>query len=79
MFFAWTFLYGLVRSIRKKKMPNLWLIFSLGLGYGLLVEVLQLVLPTNRSFELLDFIADGLGSAVAVLVLWWLLKKHYRK
>lgn len=69
MFLAWTFLYGLVRAARKKSVPNLLLVFSLGLFYGLLIEFLQFVLPTNRSPELYDFIADALGSGAAIILL----------
>lgn len=69
MFMVWTFLYGVVRALRQKSAPNLIIVFSLGLFYGLLIEVLQLVLPTNRSPELYDFIADALGSGFAILLL----------
>lgn len=71
LFLVWTFLYGLVRAIRKKRAPNLWLVFTFGLAYGLLVEFLQFVLPTNRSPEIADFIADALGSLAAIGILKW--------
>lgn len=71
---VWTFLYGLVRAIRKKRAPNLWLVFTLGLAYGLLVEFLQFLLPTNRSPELADFIADALGSIAAIGILKWIFR-----
>ena len=74
LFAVWTFLYGIVRAIRKKRAPNLIIVFTLGLTYGLLVETLQFILPTNRSPELLDFIADGLGSLVAVFLLKLMFK-----
>jgi VanZ family protein len=66
---VWTFLYGLVRAIRKKRAPNLWVIFTLGLFYGILIEILQFLLPTNRSPELYDFIADAFGSLLAIILL----------
>lgn len=68
-FAAWTFLYGIVQAIWKKKKPNLFVVFIFGLFYGLLVEFLQFILPTNRSPELYDFIADALGSGLAILFL----------
>ena len=71
LFMVWTFLYGLVRAIRKKGAPNLWLVFIYGLAYGLLVEILQFILPTNRSPEVADFVADALGSLAAIGVLKW--------
>ncbi|MEQ9307844.1 MAG: VanZ family protein [Balneolaceae bacterium] len=69
MFVVWTFLFGIVRAVLKKKKPSLVMVFSLGLFYGLLIEALQFILPTNRSPELYDFIADALGSVVAILLL----------
>jgi len=74
LFAVWTFLYGIVRAIRKKRAPNLKLVFILGLSYGLLVEILQFILPTNRSPELYDFIADALGSLSAVFLLQLIFK-----
>ena len=74
VFLIWTILYGLVQAIRKNKPPHLWLVFTFGLTYGLLVEFLQFILPTNRSPEIVDFIADALGSLVAVGVLHWIFK-----
>ncbi len=74
-FAVWTFLFGLVKAVRSKNSPSLWMIFFLGLFYGLLVEILQLILPTNRSPELYDFIADALGSVAAVIALHFILKK----
>lgn len=78
-FGVWTFLYGMVRAVRKRGRPNLWVIFILGTSYGLLVEFLQLVLPTNRSPELLDFIADMLGSGAAIIVLHFLFKSIFNE
>ncbi|NBC48947.1 MAG: VanZ family protein, partial [Gammaproteobacteria bacterium] len=41
------------------------------LGYGLLIEIIQHVLPT-REFSLLDWAADGLGilAALGLIALW---------
>ncbi|HCD50885.1 MAG TPA: hypothetical protein DEQ34_00455, partial [Balneolaceae bacterium] len=66
---VWTFLYGIVWAVVKKRRPSLWLVFIFGTFYGLLIEILQLMLPTNRSPELLDFIADALGSGLSILLL----------
>lgn len=77
MFTAWTFLFGVVRAVLKRRKPSLLMVFSLGLFYGLLIEILQFILPTNRSPELYDFIADALGSGFAVLLLIPLFKKMF--
>lgn len=51
--------------------PMVLLFFAL-LGYGLLIEGLQAVLPTGRSAEWLDAGANTLGLLVAVASLKWL-------
>ncbi len=53
------------------------MVFSLGLFYGLLIEILQFILPTNRSPELYDFIADALGSGLAILLLKPIFKRMF--
>ena len=75
MFGVWTFLYGMVLFVRKGYPPALVTVFILGSAYGLLIELLQYALPTNRSPELLDFIADMLGAAAAILVLLLIFRK----
>lgn len=41
-------------------------------GYGLLIELLQHVMPFNRMFEILDIIANSLGAIMGC----WLIKKY---
>jgi len=77
MFGGWTFLYGMFRAFKMNKKPNLLTVFFLGTMYGLLIEVLQFILPTNRSPELLDFIADMTGALVAIGVLHVFFKKIF--
>ncbi len=79
MFAVWTFLYGLVLGVWKQKQPNLWVIFFWGSFYGILIEFLQFLLPTNRSPELLDFIADAIGSAFAILILKIIFRRSFTK
>lgn len=77
MFLIWTFFYGVYRAIKKDKKPNLLVLFLIGCFYGLLIELLQHFLPTNRSPELLDFVADALGSLVAIIVLHFSFKSMF--
>lgn len=73
MFGAWTFFFGLVRFLKDKF--SLIPVFLVGALFGLIVEVLQHLLPTGRSPELLDFLADIAGTGVAILALYVLAKK----
>lgn len=75
MFGVWTFFYGIVRFL-KGKFSLLW-VFFWGSFFGVMIELLQFVLPTNRSAELLDLAADIAGSGFAVLLLYLLLKNVF--
>ncbi|MDZ7808556.1 MAG: VanZ family protein [Gracilimonas sp.] len=72
MFGAWTFFFGIVRFLKGNF--KLLIIFAGGAAFGILIEVLQHVLPTGRSPELLDLMADIAGTAAAVVVLYILSK-----
>ncbi len=69
MFAVWTFLFGIYRALKKQKRPNLIIVFLLASFYGLLIEFLQYVMPTNRRPETYDFIADALGALLAIFIL----------
>lgn len=73
MFAAWTFFYGLVRFLKDKF--TLFPVFLVGSIFGLIIEVLQHLLPTGRSPELLDFAADITGTSAAVMLLYVLSQK----
>lgn len=45
-----------------------WLSFAIAVGYGGLIELMQLYLFTSRGAEWYDFYSDTLGAGVAVLV-----------
>ncbi|RNC83695.1 MAG: hypothetical protein ED557_07900 [Balneola sp.] len=77
-FAIWTFLLGIVWALKKKETPSLFWVFVYGLSFGLLIEFLQFMLPTNRSPELYDFIADGLGSGFAILILPFFFRQLFK-
>ena len=46
--------------------------FAVSLGFGVGVEILQKYLTSNRRFEILDILADGIGALLAAtLAFWW--------
>jgi|AntRauTorcE11898_2_1112593.scaffolds.fasta_scaffold21892_3 VanZ family protein len=73
MFGAWTLFYGLVRFLKKKY--KLFPVFLVGAFFGLLIEILQYLLPTQRTPEVMDFLADITGTGFALIVLYVLSKK----
>jgi VanZ family protein len=52
------------------------IIFAAAVAYGILVEVIQDQLVTNRSFDLTDWAADIIGSVAGTgMWLWRYVKK----
>ncbi|GAB3763168.1 hypothetical protein GCM10028817_42320 [Spirosoma pomorum] len=41
-----------------------------GLVFGLFIEIWQGITPFNRSFDLIDAVADGIGTAVGLGLAW---------
>ncbi|MEP1150976.1 MAG: VanZ family protein [Balneola sp.] len=74
MFAVWTFLYGLYRASKSDEPPSLWIIFILGSFYGLIIEFLQFLVPTNRNPEALDLVADMFGAMAAIFLLRFLFQ-----
>ncbi len=76
MFFGWTFMLGFSMIIRSKKHANLFLIFILGLLFGIFIEFAQLLLPYQRTANVWDIVADATGSIAAVMLLWIIQSKY---
>lgn len=71
MFGSWCFIVGLYFQISFPSKVNLWGVFASGTVFGLLIEVLQYVLPLKRHADPIDFLCDVIGCLAAV----WILKK----
>lgn len=70
LFGTWTLLLGLYHSISKLRNINFAIIFSIGLGFGILIEVLQYSLPSlNRHADVFDVVFDSIGCLLALLLL----------
>lgn len=70
LFGGWSFILGLYFNIYKSKYIKPWIIFIIGVLFGLLIEILQYSLPVNRHADPIDFVFDVVGCLIAV----WLLK-----
>lgn len=71
LFGSWSLILGLYFVIRRSSPVNLWIIFASGSAFGLLIEILQQVLPLQRQGDPIDFLFDVLGCLVAI----WILNK----
>lgn len=70
VFGGWTYLFGFVRYSYTTRPTSYWGIDLLaGIGFGLGIELLQYFLPTDRSAEFYDFMADLLGILLAIYFL----------
>ncbi|MBN8824232.1 MULTISPECIES: VanZ family protein [unclassified Spirosoma] len=47
-----------------------------GILFGALIEVLQYILPINRSGDLIDLLADSLGAVVGIGIAWLIPQKY---
>ncbi len=70
---AWLLVQAL-RAGRLEDRPCLWLAWIEATSYGLLIELLQILLPW-RSADLLDAAANALGAAAGV----WLGRRPLRR
>lgn len=68
LLFSWRFFFGHTAKVT-------WLLLGLALCYGVAVEIIQHYFVANRSFDLLDIVADLLGSVAGLLVWSRYIKK----
>jgi VanZ family protein len=77
LFGGWAFLYGLfVMYYRRKTDVGLKRIFWIAFLFGAFIEVYQHIMPVNRSGNLADLAANGLGCLAAVLALG-IIKQYF--
>lgn len=51
-----------------------WTVLLAGIGYGMLIEIWQGIMPIDRSFDLYDALADTIGTILGI-GLAWVIKK----
>jgi len=61
-----------------KKPVNLFFLALIPLSYGILMEILQLVLTSTRSGDIYDALADAAGIIASVL-LWLMIKPQIKE
>lgn len=74
MFFSWTLVFGLLYFSRNPDSARLGFIFFAGSFFGIAIEILQVVLPSDRAFEVYDVVADVLGAGAATILLYMVKK-----
>lgn len=66
LFGSWTYTLGLYHHISWKSTTKLWVIFLIGISFGLLIEILQYTLPLNRHGDWADLLFDIVGCLIAL-------------
>ncbi len=69
LFGSWTYTLGLYRFVKLERRPNMPVVFTAGVLFGLFIELLQHLLPVNRSADPYDLLFDTLGCLIAVILL----------
>lgn len=75
IFFGWTSLFGMLRIAQSGKKARLLSILFSAVLFGLMIELLQHLMPFKRSAEALDMIANLTGSLAALIPIYLLRKK----
>lgn len=66
VFGSWAFLLGLIMLVSDQKPLPLFSIFLAGSLFGISIEILQEVLPSNRHLNPYDALADVIGCLIAI-------------
>jgi len=77
LFFFWTLIFGLFMFSLKHKKASLLLIFIIGAGFGVTIEIMQGIMPFNRNPNFYDAVADVTGSLTATILLYFVKKRLY--
>ncbi|WP_294818436.1 VanZ family protein [uncultured Flavobacterium sp.] len=80
-YFVFTVLwsYGLKTLKVSSAASRRGLAFAIAVGYGILMELFQWGITNNRSADVLDAVANTVGSALAVIVLWQYQKRKLHR
>ena len=72
-FMAWTLATGITWRAFQPKRVSLAILIIVPLFFGIAIEILQGILPTDRSPEWIDIIFDALGTFLGILIYLLLL------
>lgn len=71
-YFVFTFLWYAysVKHIKVSRKKARMIIFITALSYGIVIEILQELIAHKRSADVMDALANTLGSITAILIVW---------
>ena len=74
-YFTLTFLLFNSFTVKKIKINAQLISVIIAVIYGIIIEILQDIVPTKRSFDYFDIVANTLGSLTMLIVLNYFKKK----
>jgi len=81
--FFWSLFFYFRKHVPAIKPATIWIIISMTIAYGIIMEFVQKNFIPNRSFDLGDIIADVAGSVIGYILTQGFLKwqereQHYK-
>ena len=76
LFGVWTFLFGLYQRLNHPSLAHPFIIFTVGILFGGLIELLQYLLPIQRHADWLDLGVDALGAFIAILAIHYFFRSE---
>lgn len=74
LFCAWTFLFGIYQVLNHPNLAQPYIIFTSGILFGGIIELLQYLLPIKRNADWMDLGVDALGALLATLVIQYFFR-----
>lgn len=78
LFYFWTLSFGLLVTVKAPERINIVFVIATGAIFGIMIEVIQYLMPFGRGIDFADAVADILGSIAAGFTLYF-LKKRYKE
>jgi len=69
LFGVWTFLFGIYQMLNHPNLAHPFIIFTTGILFGGLIELLQYLLPIGRNADWIDLGVDAIGAFLAITVI----------
>jgi len=67
LYFVFVQLWAL--NLKKEEQKNKIIILLIGIGYGVIIEYLQITMNMGRNFEIGDMIANTIGCILGIVLL----------
>jgi VanZ family protein len=79
LFFILSSLLANEHALNERKITSLLVLFLICTGYGFTTEICQKIFTTDRHFEWLDGLTDGIGSLAGLLLSYRIQARYLHK